>query len=76
MKHTVTCVCGLTPAKHSYQEGACIPGFILENPYNGYVHIMPSAKDHVESTDCWCEPEMTFKDEFTLVEVWVHKGLQ
>lgn len=25
---------------------------------DGNVHTMPLEKDHVESVDCWCEPEL------------------
>lgn len=41
------------------------------------IHIMPtSGKIHYETKDCWCDPELTYKDEKTNKEVWSHKGYE
>ena len=32
--------------------------------------------EHISSPDCWCEPELDYKDPDTGAEVWVHRGLQ
>jgi hypothetical protein len=33
-------------------------------------------REHISSPDCWCEPELNYKDPDTGAEVWVHRGLQ
>lgn len=33
-------------------------------------------REHISSPDCWCEPELDYKDPDTGAEVWVHRGLQ
>lgn len=32
--------------------------------------------EHISSPDCWCHPELDYKDPETGAEVWVHKELQ
>lgn len=32
--------------------------------------------EHISSPECWCEPELDYKDPETGAEVWVHRGLQ
>lgn len=32
--------------------------------------------EHIDSPDCWCEPELHFKDPETGAEVWVHRDIQ
>jgi hypothetical protein len=32
--------------------------------------------EHISSPDCWCEPELDYKDPDTGAEVWVHRELQ
>ena len=32
--------------------------------------------EHIDGKDCWCEPELNYKDEFTGTEVWVHRERQ
>ena len=29
--------------------------------------------EHISSPDCWCEPELDYKDPDTGAEVWVHR---
>ena len=31
-------------------------------------------REHISSPDCWCEPELYYKDPYTGAEVWVHRG--
>ena len=33
-------------------------------------------REHISSPDCWCEPELDYKDPDTGAEVWVHRELQ
>ena len=33
-------------------------------------------REHISSPDCWCEPELHFKDPETGAGVWVHKEFQ
>jgi hypothetical protein len=42
------------------------------------IHVTPlqESLQHDENKDCWCEPMLTYKDEFTNVEVWTHKSLK
>lgn len=32
-------------------------------------------REHISSPDCWCEPELYYKDPDTGAEVWVHREL-
>ncbi len=32
--------------------------------------------EHITSPECWCEPELYFKDPETGAEVWVHRSMQ
>lgn len=32
--------------------------------------------EHISSPDCWCEPELEYKDPETGAEVWVHRSMQ
>lgn len=32
--------------------------------------------EHISSPECWCHPELDYKDPETGAEVWVHKELQ
>lgn len=45
---------------------------------DGNVHTMPmGGPEHVESKECWCEPEMTADETATGgVQSWLHKELQ
>ena len=44
---------------------------------DGNIHVVPtSGKEHLETKDCWCEPTLLYKDEFTGREVWTHKGYE
>lgn len=33
-------------------------------------------REHIEDDNgsCWCNPELSYVDEFTGVKVWVHKS--
>lgn len=46
--------------------------------HDGNVHVMPTqSPEHVESKDCWCEPELI--EDYTSQggsQVWLHKELQ
>lgn len=35
----------------------------------------PSPLEHLESEDCWCEPELEFVGEDG-TQVWVHRSVQ
>jgi hypothetical protein len=37
------------------------------------LHVMPTDKDHAESSDCWCEPELNYINPTTGRKVWVHR---
>ena len=45
---------------------------------DGNVHVMPThGPEHIESKDCWCEPEL--KEDYELEggkKLYVHKELQ
>lgn len=44
---------------------------------DGNIHVVPTeGKPHIESKECWCHPELTYKDEITNKEVWSHKGYE
>lgn len=32
--------------------------------------------EHISSPDCWCGPELDYKDPDTGAEVWVHRRMQ
>ena len=32
--------------------------------------------EHISSPECWCEPELVYKDPETGAEVWVHRSMQ
>lgn len=36
---------------------------------DGHIHVIPNGLEHVEDKNCWCHPELIYKDEFTHVEV-------
>jgi len=41
------------------------------------IHVVPTeGRPHEVSKNCWCEPEMTYKDDITGKEVWSHKGYE
>lgn len=33
-------------------------------------------REHISSPNCWCEPELDYKDPGTGAEVWVHRSMQ
>jgi len=35
-----------------------------------------STTDHISGPECWCEPELYYKDPETGAEVWVHRSMQ
>ena len=40
------------------------------------IHVVPIFEGepvHEESTNCWCEPELTYNDEVTGQRVWSHR---
>jgi hypothetical protein len=39
-------------------------------------HVMPSGNDHADHPECWCEPQLEYRDPETGNEVWVHRRLQ
>lgn len=44
------------------------------------IHVVPT-KDtlrpiHDDSPQCWCNPELHYKDGDTEKEVWVHRGYE
>ena len=44
---------------------------------DGNIHTVPTqGTPHIESKHCWCEPRLSYKDEVTGKEVWVHKGYE
>ena len=40
------------------------------------VERLRGPREHISSPDCWCEPELDYKDPDTGAEVWVHRELQ
>jgi len=50
---------------------------MTEQKFNvGDVHVVPEFEGepkHEESEKCWCEPELHYQDEVTLVKVWSHR---
>jgi hypothetical protein len=42
------------------------------------IHVIPKGEDkpHVESPECWCEPELHYRDEDTEICVWEHRRVQ
>lgn len=48
----------------------------MESP-DGNIHVIPLDRpDHIESKECFCEPELSYKDSDTDKEVWVHRQMQ
>jgi len=46
---------------------------------DGNIHVMPQSGniEHIESKDCWCEPELVQDvDENQGLQVWSHKGYE
>lgn len=42
------------------------------------IHVMPVGEGipiHACSTECWCEPELNYRDGVTGKEVWVHREI-
>ena len=37
---------------------------------------LSSQRQHIDSADCWCGPNVEFIDPVTRVQVWVHKQVQ
>jgi hypothetical protein len=37
------------------------------------VPVYPGEPEHEASIDCWCEPELEYRDEITGGEVWSHR---
>ena len=37
---------------------------------------LSSQRQHIDSADCWCSPNVEFIDPVTRVQVWVHKQVQ
>jgi hypothetical protein len=41
------------------------------------IHVYPLGKpEHEQSSACWCEPKLDFKDKESGNEVWIHKQIQ
>jgi len=41
---------------------------------DGHTHVMPdSGPTHYENKDCWCEPQLDYRDAENNKDVWVHK---
>lgn len=38
--------------------------------------MLSSQRQHIDSADCWCSPNVEFIDPVTRVQVWVHKQVQ
>lgn len=38
------------------------------------VEEKPEEREHIDSEDCWCQPEVIFVAEWSGNRVWVHKG--
>lgn len=44
---------------------------------DGHIHVVPErGPEHHECKDCWCNPTLSYVDEETKREVWVHKGYE
>lgn len=39
-------------------------------------HVIPSDREHIDSPECWCQPELDYKDPYSGNEVWVHREVQ
>ena len=37
---------------------------------------MDETREHEPTPDCWCEPELVYKDPDTGAEVWLHREIQ
>jgi len=51
----------------------------MNDEIDGHIHVMPTGglnPVHAENSHCWCQPELHYRDEFTLKEVWVHREIQ
>jgi hypothetical protein len=42
------------------------------------IHVVPTIynREHLENKSCWCSPILSYKDEFTNICVWLHKGYE
>lgn len=43
------------------------------------IHVIPvfdKEPEHIESSDCWCEPELHYEDELTGKRVWSHRRIE
>lgn len=38
-------------------------------------HVMPNDDKHTTSTDCWCEPYLSYKDDINDNEVYTHREI-
>ncbi len=55
---------------HSVNKDQCLEAL---NEFDGHIHVMPSNGKHKESKQCWCNPELFFKD-IDGKEVWTHRS--
>lgn len=42
----------------------------------GELHVVPRGQGHEFKPECWCEPEITYKDARNGKCVWTHRELQ
>lgn len=48
-------------------------------PSEDDIHVIPVFEGepvHTETPECWCEPELTYRDEDTEICVWSHRRVQ
>lgn len=41
---------------------------------DGNIHSVPDDNTHCESKDCWCSPNLEYKNETTGMGQWLHTG--
>lgn len=38
------------------------------------IHTVPNNGKHIDSLNCWCEPELYYQDEMTGIRCFSHKS--
>lgn len=62
------------PAQNESQAWGVGGLFLMSEVFR--IHVLPcfsGEPEHEDSIDCWCEPELDYRDELNGGEVWVHR---
>lgn len=68
---------------HEFISKCCETGISLEPPCRVYcgrcgkqLQDNDIIHEHIDSPDCWCEPELDYEDPETGNRLWIHKEIQ